>query len=106
MKTFWGWRDQQLPDAKVIRTSPSGQTYVTMPGSALLFPALCTPTAALEHVLARPRCSDQSAGMPKRRHNRAHNRTKYIAAKRRHNRSAREAAGGARIVANDEPPPF
>jgi hypothetical protein len=31
VKTFWGWRDQQLPDATVILTSPSGQTYVTTP---------------------------------------------------------------------------
>jgi hypothetical protein len=91
-----------LPDATVIWTSRSGQTYVTMPGGALLFPAPCAPTGALKHVPARPPCRDQSAGMPKRRHN----RTKYIAAERRHNRSAREAAGGARIVANDVPPPF
>jgi hypothetical protein len=47
VKTFWGWRDQQLPDGTVILTSPSGQTYVTTPGSALLFPSLCLPTADL-----------------------------------------------------------
>ncbi|MGH3633681.1 MAG: HNH endonuclease signature motif containing protein, partial [Mycobacterium sp.] len=38
VKTFWGWHDQQLPDATVIWTSPAGHTYVTTPGSALLFP--------------------------------------------------------------------
>lgn len=48
MKTFWGWRDQQLPDGTLIWTSPGGQTYVTSPGSALLFPALCAPTGGLE----------------------------------------------------------
>ena len=48
MKTFWGWHDQQLPDGTLIWTSPSGQTYVTTPGSALLFPSLCVPTGALE----------------------------------------------------------
>uniref|UniRef100_UPI0003823ECA HNH endonuclease signature motif containing protein n=1 Tax=Mycobacterium avium TaxID=1764 RepID=UPI0003823ECA len=35
VKTFWGWREQQLPDATLILTSPAGQTYVTTPGSAL-----------------------------------------------------------------------
>jgi hypothetical protein len=55
IKTFWGWHDHQLPDAAIIWTSPSGQTYVTTPGSALLFPNLCTPTAALERVPDRPR---------------------------------------------------
>ncbi|ATA29553.1 13E12 repeat family protein [Mycobacterium lepraemurium] len=44
VKTFWGWREQQLPDATLILTSPAGQTYVTTPGSALLFPSLCVPT--------------------------------------------------------------
>jgi hypothetical protein len=30
-KTFWGWREQQLPDGTLILTSP---------GSALVFPSL------------------------------------------------------------------
>ena len=47
IKAFWGWQDQQLPDGTLIWTSQSGQTYVTTPGSALLFPSLCVPTAAL-----------------------------------------------------------
>src|SRR6202012_5179083 len=38
IKTFWGWHDQQLPDGALIWTAPSGQPYVTTPGSALLFP--------------------------------------------------------------------
>ena len=29
------------PDGTLILTSPAGQTYVTTPGSALLFPSLC-----------------------------------------------------------------
>jgi hypothetical protein len=39
VKTFWRWRDTQLPDGTVILTAPTGHTYVTTPGSALLFPA-------------------------------------------------------------------
>ena len=39
LKTFWagattGWHDEQLPDATIIWTSPSGHTYTTRPGSA------------------------------------------------------------------------
>jgi hypothetical protein len=106
IKTFWGWHDQQLPDGTIIWTSPSGQTYVTTPGSALLFPSLCTPTAALEPIPDRPRCASQSAMMPKRRHTRAQNRANYIAGERRHNRAARQPGERMPIVANDEPPPF
>ncbi len=106
IKTFWGWHDQQLPDGTIIWTSRSGQTYVTTPGSALLFPSLCTPTAALEPIPDRPRCASQSAMMPKRRHTRAQNRANYIAAERRHNQAARQPGERMPIVANDEPPPF
>jgi hypothetical protein len=106
IKTFWGWHDQQLPDGTIIWTSPSGQTYVTTPGSALLFPSLCTPTAALEPIPDRPRCASQSAMMPKRRRTRAQNRANYIAGERRHNRAARQPGERMPIVANDEPPPF
>jgi Domain of unknown function (DUF222) len=51
LKTFWcgagGWREQQLPDGTLILTSPTGHTYTTKPGSALLFPTLCQPTGTL-----------------------------------------------------------
>jgi hypothetical protein len=40
VKTFWGWGEQQLADGTLILTSPAGHTYVTTPGSALLFPSL------------------------------------------------------------------
>ena len=106
LKTFWGWRDQQLPDGTVIWTFPSGQTYVTTPGSAILFPSLCVPTDASEPAPHRPRCADRTAMMPKRRHTRAQNRAHYIASERRHNRAARESMRRLPIVANDEPPPF
>jgi hypothetical protein len=109
IKTFWGWRDQQLPDATVIWTSPSGQTYVTTPGSALLFPSLCVPTTMSGPAMsssARPQCADRAAMMPKRRRTRAQNRANYVAAERRRNRAPRESTGPPRVVANDEPPPF
>ncbi|HYY00815.1 MAG TPA: DUF222 domain-containing protein, partial [Mycobacterium sp.] len=112
LKTFWGWSDQQLPDGTVIWTSPSGQTYVTTPGSALLFPSLCVPTGMLDAIADRPPCTERTAMMPKRRRTRAHNRANYVAAERRHNRAARQAAqhaasgGPAPPARDDEPPPF
>ncbi len=109
IKTFWGWRDQQLPDATVIWTSPSGQTYVTTPGSALLFPSLCAPTGALEPVPARLRCVDRTLAMPRRRRTRAQNRAARVTAERRHNQRVRQREQHRerlRIIANDEPPPF
>ncbi|MGH3542728.1 MAG: HNH endonuclease signature motif containing protein [Mycobacterium sp.] len=117
IKTFWGWRDQQLPDGTVIWTSPSRQTYVTTPGSALLFPSLCAPTGALTPPDPAPtdRCVDRAALMPKRRRTRAQNRASYIAAERRQNREAREAHQAAQQAApcgpappdvTGSPPPF
>jgi Domain of unknown function (DUF222) len=106
IKTFWAWRDHQLPDGTLVWTSPAGQTHVTTPGSALLFPSLCVPIEVLEPVPHRPRCADRSAMMPKRRRTRAQNRANYVAAERRHNRSVRESMRPLPIVANDEPPPF
>jgi hypothetical protein len=117
VKTFWGWRDQQLPDATVILTSPSGQTYVTTPGSALLFPSLCLSTGGIPAPEADPPvdyCSDRTAMMPKRRRTRAQSRALRIASERRQNRHARTARrtdrsiylGPAPPETDHDPPPF
>ncbi len=117
LKTFWGWADQQLPDGTVIWIAPSGATYVTTPGSAILFPGLCAPTGPLptQEVAAGDHCAERTAMMPTRRRSRAQNKIRRIAAERAENRSRRTAhsAGSASIgsrarpVAGDgEPPPF
>ena len=54
LKTFGGWRDQQVPDGTVEWTSPHGQTYTTHPGSRILFPTLCKPTAPVGRQRACP----------------------------------------------------
>jgi Domain of unknown function (DUF222) len=118
LKTFGGWRNQQLRDGTMIWTSPSGDTYVTSPGSALLFPSLCRPTAeiAVSDPVSDDQCGERTAMMPTRRRSRAQNRARRIEAERRQNREAREAhhkqwvstyfgpapPGGE----DDEPPPF
>jgi hypothetical protein len=86
LKTFWGWRDEQLRDGTLIWRSPTGERYVTRPGSALLFPQLCQPTGAID-VVATPdeRCGDRTAMMPRRRRTREQDRTAAILAERRHN---------------------
>ncbi|KLO32737.1 HNH endonuclease signature motif containing protein [Mycobacterium haemophilum] len=92
VKTFWGWREQQLPDGTLILTSPSGCTYVTTPGSALLFPSLCRSTGGMPAPEADPPpqyCGDRTAMMPKRRRTRAQDRAHRIATERRHNHHAR-----------------
>ncbi len=117
VKTFWGWQDQQLPDGTVILTSPSGQTYVTTPGSSLLFPHLCVPTGDLPTPKRRDddRCGDRTAMMPRRRRTRAQNRAARIATERSQNHKARQARHAAfdaiwfpKVAPgpDDDPPPF
>ena len=91
-KTFWGWRDHQLPDGTLVWTSPHGQSYTTHPGSRLLFPRLCRPTAA---VTTRdipgdaPGSGTTSRGlmMPRRKQTRAQQRANTIADQRRAQRT-------------------
>jgi hypothetical protein len=93
MKTFWGWREKQLADGTLILTSPSGDTHVTTPGSALLFPSLCGAVGGMPAPEAAPPpadyCGDRAAMMPKRRRTRTQDRAHRVATERRHNRAAR-----------------
>ena len=118
VKTFWGWRDQQLPDGTIILTSPAGHTYVTTPGSALLFPSLCYSTGGIPAPEADPPadyCAERTAMMPKRRHTRAQNRASRVATERRRNHNARTSRRQRQAAyfapappsdSDDEPPPF
>ncbi|WAJ47166.1 HNH endonuclease signature motif containing protein [Mycobacterium sp. Aquia_216] len=118
VKTFWEWRDKQLPDGTLILTSPAAHTYVTTPGSALLFPSLCLATGGVpapEADVPPDYLGDRTAMMPRRRQTRAQNRTACITAERRRNRSARVARrkperardwGSRDIACDPDPPPF
>jgi hypothetical protein len=110
LKTFWGWRDRQLADGTVIWTLPSGQVYVTSPGSAVLFPALTVPTGNLPDAPQAPdnRSGERTAMMPTRRRTRSQQRSQRITAERNQNRSDRRQRVHryARATADDEPPPF
>ncbi len=120
IKTFWGWDEKQLPDGTLIVTTPAGHTYVTTPGSALLFPSLCRSVGGFAAPEADPPlddCAERTAMMPKRRRTRAQSRAARVAAERRRNRQAREArptrpmdywtyGGPAPPPDDDDPPPF
>jgi hypothetical protein len=88
LKTFWGWRDHQLPDGTVIWTCPQGQTYTTYPGSRLLFPSLCRPTAPVTARETPTNGSARGLAMPRRATTRAQNRTHAINEERRINEAA------------------
>jgi Domain of unknown function (DUF222) len=117
LKTFGGWRDKQLPDGTVIWLLPDGRTYVTTPGSAMLFPSLCAPTGAVPAPragAADDRCGERTAMMPRRHRTRAQNRAHHIAAERRENHRARVAPGVQSAACevrrppgtDHDPPPF
>jgi hypothetical protein len=78
------WLAKQVADGTVIWTLPSGQTYVTSPGSAILFPALTVPTGDLRGCTSTPddRCGERTAMMPTRRRTRAQQRSQRITAER------------------------
>ena len=112
VKTFRGWGIQQLPDATAIFTSPDGATYVTIPGSAWLFPRLCHPVS--EPPTAEPRPGQQPADhtgqrtamMPRRARTRVQQRASRVATERRRNRRTRQAQHARPPTNDDEPPPF
>jgi hypothetical protein len=105
-------------DGTLILTSPAGHTYVTTPGSALLFPSLCRSVGGLparEADLPPDYCAQRSAMMPTRRCTRAQNRATRIATERRHNLHARTARKAEHFSytgpappqdEDDDPPPF
>jgi hypothetical protein len=112
VKTFYDWREQQLADGTLILTSPTKHTYVTTPGSALLFPTLCAPAGGMPAVHTHHRIAyspDRTAMMPKRRRTRAQDRAQRVATERSHNRQRRQAAYQAaqrQPSPDDDPPPF
>ncbi|MGO9927511.1 MAG: DUF222 domain-containing protein [Mycobacterium sp.] len=108
LKTFWtGWHDQQHPDGTITWTSPTGHTYLTRPGSRLLFPALCLPTGQLLAVPITNQPSGQRCVMMPRRHRtRAQDRAHRIDAERALNNAHPEKTGPAPPTTGNDPPPF
>ena len=90
LKTFCGWLDRQSPDGTVLWTAPGGQTYTTYPGSRLLFPSLCRPTAHVSAPAAVPTIQpNRGLMMPRRKTTREQDRANRIDAERAHNQEVR-----------------
>jgi hypothetical protein len=100
LKTFGGWLLRQLPDGTMIWTAPDGQTHTTYPGSRILFPTLCRPTAPVTVSDAVPATNEsgRSLAMPRRTRTRAENRRRAIEAERRLNDEY--------TAERNKPPPF
>jgi hypothetical protein len=91
------------PDGTITWTSPRGQTYSTHPGSRILFPDLCRPTApVVRSDIPETATPGRALAMPRRRQTRVHNRAQAINDERRHNRTIVEAEAAER----NRPPPF
>jgi hypothetical protein len=86
LKTFWpGWSDRQMHNGDVIWTDPDGHTYLTHPGSKLLFPELCAPTAEVHSTGPPPTKHTAGLTMPRRATTRHHDRATRIDTERRAN---------------------
>ena len=117
LKTFWGWLNRQSPDGTMHWTAPSGQAYTTKPGSRLLFPQLCKPTAPVGAPVKLP-SDEPSRGlmMPRRKATREQHRAKRVEAERARNQELLENPGNdcddayfpspPPPLADDGPPPF
>ncbi|MEE6177217.1 hypothetical protein SKC42_12170, partial [Mycobacterium sp. 050134] len=117
LKTFWaGWRDKQFPDGTIEWTSPTGHTYLTHPGSRLLFPTLCQPTGEIPTPTTTPeRTAHRALMMPTRQHTRTQDRARRIDTERALNitslervsrRAATKVVSGGPRRDEHEPPPF
>ncbi|MCX8561313.1 DUF222 domain-containing protein [Mycolicibacterium mucogenicum] len=104
LKTFYGgpdgWRDRQEPDGTVVWTAPTGHTYISAPGSRILFPRKVTDTPLPnpppdDTDLDTTTAPSRDIMMPIRRRTRAQNQAQRIAYERALNQAdidAREAA--------------
>ncbi len=89
----------------MLWTCPQGQTYTTHPGSRLLFPTLCAPTAAAVVERTAPNTGDTNRGvmMPRRKSTRAENQARAIEDERRHNQTLINTE--AQAAERNKPPP-
>jgi hypothetical protein len=99
LKTFWeGWSDRQFPDGTVEWTSPTGKTYITHPGSRILFPHWNITTATLPPPPPTDPSPARTLTMPIRRRTRAQQRAYRIKCER--------ALNDAHVAERNRPPPF
>jgi hypothetical protein len=99
LKTFWdGWSDRQFPDGTVEWTSPTGKTYLTQPGSRVLFPHWNITTGTLPPPPQTDPSPARTLMMPTRRRTRADTLAYRIKCAR--------ALNDAHVAERNRPPPF
>jgi len=103
LKTFWtgagGWADQQLPDATIIWTAPTGKTYTTHPGSRIFFPKWnCAAPNPPPPTTPATTANSRGLMMPTRRRT----RTADVA----HRIRTERALNDTRVAERNKPPPF
>ncbi len=113
IKTFYtgptGWTDKQCTDGTIVLTAPTGHVYRTEALGGLLFPALATPTAAVETATPPVTSPDRVAMMPRRTKTRDQDRADRIKQERRRRleiNAEQERQRQAWLAATYEPPPF
>jgi len=87
-----------LRDGTIIWRLLDGHTYVTTPGSRLLFPALSLPTGELPTAVTIFPTAQRGIMKPTRRRTRAQDRARRIDAER--------AVNPAHVAERNQPPPF
>jgi hypothetical protein len=92
LKTFCGWNPVAHPDGRTTWTAPTGHTYTTIPGAAMLFPdrQIDTPIPRRRRISLLH--DHRDAKMPTRKRTRAQDRAYRIKAARAQN--------------TNDPPPF
>jgi hypothetical protein len=106
LKTFWpGWHDQQSPDGTVVWTDPDGHTSTSHPGSRLLFPELCTPTAEFTITDSPPPKHTAGLTMPRRTTTRAQDRRRRIEGERHANEASATQPAIEDAYPSNCPPP-
>lgn len=106
LKTFYGgpdgWGDRQQSDGTIVWTAPTGHTYISVPGSRIVFPRKVTDTPFSEPPpvgatdLDTPPAPGRGVMMPIRRRTRAQNLAQEIAYERALNEADIKEAAAAR----------
>lgn len=113
VKTFYsgpgGWSESQSPNGTITFTSPTGHRYSNVPGGALHYPVLATPTGEQVVALpAEPPAVNRGLAMPTRQKSRDEERQSRADAERRRraelNAEANRAIRAAQAGVGD--PPF
>ncbi|OKH85895.1 hypothetical protein EB75_16515 [Mycobacterium sp. ST-F2] len=109
LKTFYGgpdgWRDRQESDGTIVWTAPTGHTYVSVPGSRILFPRKHMDTPLPDGPppdgtdLDTPPAPGRGVMMPTRRRTRAQNLAQQIAYERALNEADIQEIAAAREAA-------